>query len=282
MRRSAIRFRLYRYQLLPVDRYFQGDLYGANSVEQLVARKNEILAEALAAPGSFASGRTETAAQLLVHDDDFLLYRLAANRSLQHETKDFKTELIDNWPKILVAIWNSPDKQLVAVQHRVNAFQETDAVLKLIFGSIEHILSKYQLTAIWEPLFEKKVFWDLVHKHRGKIQEIDFELVTPNMANISRVLPENLREFAKRTNAVRSRVAIASDASSALKVDPKDEVLASLVTYSSEGGGDIAIRLTGVKKKLHTSRTVREVSVDEVHLQGQPEQVAAALKEILS
>ena len=282
MRRSTIRFRLYRYQLLPVDRFFQGDLYGAQSVEDLISRKNWIFAEALAAPGSFASGRTETAAQLLFEENDFLLYRIAANRSLQHETKDFKTELIDNWPKIVVAIWNASDRQLIAVQHRANAFQETDAVLKLIFGSIEPVLSRYQLTALWEPLFEKKVFWDLVEKHKGKIQEIDFELVTPNMANISRVLPENLRDFAQRTNAVRSRVAVASDASSALKVDPKDEVLNSLVSYSSEGGGDITIRLAGVKKKLHTTRTVREVSIDEVQLQGRPENVASVLKELLS
>lgn len=282
MHRSVARFHLYRYQLLPVDRFFQGDLYGAATVDDLIHRKNAIFAEALKAPGAFGNGRTETATQLLTETDDFLLYRIAANRSLQHETRDFKTEIIDNWPKILVVIWNAPDKQLIAIQHRANAFQETEAVVKLIIDSLEPLLAKNQLTVLWEPLFEKKIFWDLVEKYKGKIQEVDFELVTPNMANISGVLPENLRQFAKCTNAVKSRVAIASDASASLKIDPTDAVVNALVEYSSEGGGDISLRLAGVKKKIHTSRTVREVSIDEMALQGTPDNIASILRELLS
>jgi hypothetical protein len=282
MRRSIARFHLYRYQLLPVDRYFQGDLYGASTIDELLSRKNAVFAEALSAPGAFNGSRTQTATQKLADANDFLLYRIAANRSLQHETRDFQTEVIDNWPKILLVIWNAPDKQLIAVQHRVTAFQDTEAVLKLVFDSIEPLLAKNQLTAIWEPLFEKKVFWDLVDRYKGKIQEVDFELVTPNMANISGVLPENLRQFAKRTNAVKSRVAIASDGGSALKIDHNDPVVNALVDYSSEGGGDIAIRLAGIKKKVHTSRAVREVSIDEAILQGTPENVASILRELLS
>ena len=281
MRRPIARFHLYRYQLLPVDRHFQGDLYGASTIDDLLAQKNRIFSNALAAPSAFDGSRTQTATQKLAESDEFLLYRIAANRSLQHETRDFQTEVIDNWPKILLVIWNAPDKQLIAVQHRINAFKDTESVVKLVFDSIEPILSKNQLTAIWEPLFEKKVFWDLIDKNMGKIQEIDFELVTPNMANISAVLPENLRQFAKRTNAVKSHVAITSDGASALKIERNDPVVNALVDYSSEGGGDRAIRLAGIKKKIHTSRTVREVSIDEAVLQGTPENVASILRELL-
>lgn len=281
MRRSLARFHLYRYQLLPIDRHFQGDLYGASTIEELLSQKNNIFLEALSSPSAFFSSRTQTATQKIAEADDFLLYRIAANRSLQHETRDFQTEVIDNWPKILLVIWNAPDKQLIAVQHRTNAFQDTDSVLKLVFGSIESLLSRRQLTAIWEPLFERNAFWELIDKNRGKIQEVDFELVTPNMANISAVLPEDLRQFAKRTNAVKSHVALTSDGASALKIEPSDPVVNALVDYSSEGGGNIAIRLAGVKKKIHTSRTVREITIDEAVLQGPPEQVAANLRELL-
>lgn len=280
-RRALARFHLYRYQLLPVDRHFQGDLYGAATVEDLITKKNQIFAEALASSLAFSGGRTQTATQLLAKADDLLLYRIAANRSLQHETRDFQTEVIDNWPKILLVIWNAADKQLIAVQHRSNAFQDTQAVLKLIFDSVEPILAKNQLTALYDPLFEKKVFWDLVERHKGKIQEVDFELITPNMANISGVLPENLKQFAKRTNAVKSHVAIASDPGSSLKLDQSDPLVNALVEYSSQGGGDIAIRLAGIKKLQHTSRTVREVTIDEAVLQGTPENVASLLQELL-
>jgi hypothetical protein len=282
MRHSVARFHLYRYQLLPVDRHFQGDLYGARTVDELLAQKNAIFAKALLAPGAFDGGRTQTATQRLAASGDFLLYRIAANRSLQHETRDFKTEVIDNWPKILLVVWNAPDKQLIAVQHRVSAFRDTESVLKLVFDSIEPFLAKSQLAAIWEPLFEKKVFWDLVDRYKGKIQEVDFEMVTPNMANISAVLPEDLRQFAKRTNAVKSRIAIASDGASALKIEHNDPVVNGLVDYSSEGGGNISLRLAGIKKRIHTSRSVREVSIDEVALQGTPEDVSAILKDLLA
>lgn len=133
MRRSIARFHLYRYQLLPVDRHFQGDLYGAATVDQLIARKNKIFSEALSAPGAFESSRTHTATLKLVEVDDFLLYRIAANRSLQHETRDFKTEVIDNWPKILLVIWNAPGKQLIAVQQRVRG-QKMSKLLITIEG----------------------------------------------------------------------------------------------------------------------------------------------------
>jgi hypothetical protein len=207
---------------------------------------------------------------------------VAANRSQKHETKDFLTEQIDNWPKVLVAVWNEPDKQLVAVQHRASAFQDTDAVMKLIFDPIAPLLAERQLVAMWEPLFERSAFWDLARRYEGKIQEVDFELITPNMAKISKVLPENLRDFAKLTNAVKSHVTLACDPGSALKITEQNEMLSSLVDYASQGGCDISIRLHGFKKKLHTARSIREIEVDEVSVQGNPQQVAEALKGLLA
>jgi len=282
MPRPLARFHLYRYQLLPLDRYFQGDLYGPKTIEDLLARKNEILADALRGPGAFMARRAQTVTQALATAGDFLLYRIAANRSLQHETRQFTTEVIDNWPKILVVIWNAPDKQIVAVQHRSTAFQDTTSVLKLIFEPLEPVLSRYHLTALWEAQFEKKVFWDLIDKYAGKVQGVDFELITPNMANISGVLPGDLRDFAKRTNAIKSKVALTSGPASSLKLERNDAVVSALVEYSSEGGGDIALRLAGIKKTVHTSRTVREITIDEAALHGSADDVAKLLRELLT
>jgi hypothetical protein len=282
MTQKNARFHLYRYQLLPINRFFQGDLYGAKTADELIAQKNDLFREVLNSPGAFRTARAETATKKLFEKDDFILYRIAANRSLNHETKDFRTETIDNWPKILVVIWNNPEKQLIAVQHRSAAFQKTDAVIKLIFDSIEPLLLKHQLTAAWEPLFEKHLFWDLIKKNEGAIQEIEFEIITPNMANISGVLPDNLKDFARQTNSVRNKISISSDPSSSLRIDKNNPTVEGLVDYSSEGGGDISIRISGLKKKIHTSRTVKEVEIDEAVLQGEPSDVANILKDLLS
>ncbi len=41
-------FELFRYQLLPINRYLQGNLLtGVNSVEELIERKNEFFYEAI-------------------------------------------------------------------------------------------------------------------------------------------------------------------------------------------------------------------------------------------
>ena len=279
---KSTRFEVFRYQLLPKDRYFQYDLYGDKSVEELIERKNEIFSDALKSIKRFVSARTELVTEKLWDRDNFVLYRLAADRSITRETKEFKKETLDNWPSILIAIWNEPDKQLVAIQKRTSAFQLSESVIKSISETIHPYLNNVQLTAVWEPLFEKSVFWELISRHAQNIQEIDFEIVTPNMANISKVLPQNLREFSKQTNAIKSKIGIQADPSSTLKVEKSNEAVSALVDYASEGGGNISIKVSGLKKRLNTSKTVKEVEVTELELQGEPEYIATVLKEILS
>lgn len=278
---KSTRFELYRYQLLPRDRYFQTDLLGDKTVEDVLARKNAIFSAALDSIKRFSSSRTELATELLWNRDDFYLYRVAADRSITRETREFKKETLDNWPSILIAIWNNPSRQLVAIQKRTSAFQHSDSVIKVISDTLAPYLFKAQLTAVWEPLFEKAAFWELIAKYSAKIQEVEFEIVTPNMANISKVLPDNLRDFAKHTNAIKSRIAIHADPSSSLKVEEENKTIGALVDYAAEGGGNVSVKVSGLKKRLHTSRTVKEVEVTELELEGEPEHVAKMLKEIL-
>lgn len=91
--------------------------------------------------------------------------------------------------------------QLIAIQHRTTAFQDTKAVANIIFDSIGEFLSKKQLKATFEPIFEVQTFWNIAKKYEGMIREVEFEIITPNMANISGVLPANLIAFAKNTNS---------------------------------------------------------------------------------
>lgn len=91
---SKTRFNLFRYQLLPRDRYFQGDLYGPKSVDELIDQKNKIFSEALRLPTAFKSDRAEINVQKLFEEDNFFLFRLAVNRSVNLETKDFSVNLL--------------------------------------------------------------------------------------------------------------------------------------------------------------------------------------------
>lgn len=282
MKSTTSQFELYRYQLLPIDRYLQGDLWsGINSIEELIAKKNELFGSALLEVDHFANSRTETATKRLYAQEDFFLFRIASNRSLHRETKEFTEEYIDNWPSVLVAVWNHPEIQMFAIQRRTAAFSSTEAVAKLILETIYPSLSHFHLRAIYEPIVERKVFWDIVEKYEGKIQKLEFEFITPNMANIAGSLPENLKEFAKVTNSVKNKLDIESDPESNLHIEKNNRTVSALADYTSDGGGNVAIKVSGLSKKINTSKTVKHVEISEMELQGTADEVANILKEIM-
>lgn len=281
MTAKKVNFHVYRYQILPINRFFQGELFGPKSMEELLRLKNRIFWEAIESLPGFASNRTEISTKSIHKSDDFYLFKLAANRAINHETRDFQNEELDNWPSIYCAIWNDPEAQYVLIQDRPLAFQDTEYVLKVIFENLEPILERRQLRCATEPLFEKKAFWDMAYKFVGRIREIDFEIITPNMSNISSTLPEDLTAFAKRTNSIRNHLRISADPASALKVEESNETMASLVDYSSLGGGNISVKITGASKRYHTNRTHKEIDIEEMTLHGNPSNVVQALKELL-
>ncbi len=275
-------FQLFRYQILPIDRYYQHDLfYQFNSLEELLERKNDFFSETLKSQTDFSKKRQRIAAKLLVNQGDFFLYRIAQNKKILRETPDFTNETIDTWPSLLVAVWNRQDKQLIAVQKRTTAFGNCEAVVKLILDKLSASLSNLNLRTIYEPLFEKEHFWTLLEIFAGKIRYVDFEIITPNMANISKSLPDDLKAFAKATNSTRNHLKIEADPKSNLHLTPENEALSGLVDYSSDGGGNITLKIDGIKKKHQTSRSVKEVNISTVEMTGGVEQVIASLKELM-
>lgn len=279
--KSAV-FEIYRYQILPIDRFLQGNLLsGVSSMEELISRKNEFFTEAVSGAARFSDKRHETITKKVYEENDFFLLRIAHNRSMHRETKDFKDEVIDNWPSILVAIWNHPEKQFIAVQRRTTAFTSSEVVVKMIISSISPQLAHHHLRAIHEPLFERKQFWALLNQHKGKIKSVEFEIITPNMANISGSLSDEVKAFAKATNSTRNKLKITSDPEAPLHLEESNVTLQGLVSYSSEGGGNISLKIDGVKKIYHTSRAVKEISLGETEVSGSAKEVVGLLKELL-
>ena len=279
---KRVRFHFYRYQILPKDRYFQPELFadGPKSVDELIDQKNAFFHDALKG-AIFKSSRTEVVARLILDKDDFILYRIAANRSLNKENPDFSDEAIETWPKIFVAIWNHPKQQIIAIQHRTAAFQETKAVANLIFDATEEFLSKKFLKATYEPIFETQEFWKLVDMYQGRIKELEFEFITPNMANISQTLHKDLVAFAKSTNSIKNKIAIEADPESNLHVDHGDKTLNGLVEYSGQGGGNVSMKISGIKRRLCTSRMVTETEIEEIELAVSPDKIAKIIKGLM-
>jgi hypothetical protein len=78
-----------------------------------------------------------------------------------------------------------------------------------------------------------------------------------------------------------NKLIIQADKSSSLKIDHNNETLVGIVDYASQGGGNISLKVSGLKKRLQTSNSVKEIEISDIELQGQPAQVAATIKELL-
>ena len=114
----------------------------------------------------------------------------------------------------------------------------------------------------------EKEFWDLVGRYQGRITQLTFDLVSPNMANISKDLKVNLREFYEDTNTHKTKIELTSDKGSHLEIKNDSKLVNSLVDYSAEGGGNIAMRVAGYTKKFHTAQSITEFSVEENLIKG--------------
>lgn len=276
----ASRFKLYRYQLLPIDRH-SDDLFGGLTPAQLIERKNEIFEKAVPFLARHKHRRGELVVGVSGPEKDAFVLRIAPRRDLTRETVEFQLEQIENWPHVTAVILNRPDEQMLAIQEKTIAFSSTDTVVRLIQAATRAPLEKAGLRLHVESLFSQADFWGLLKQHRGKVTWIEFHLVTPNMANISNTLADDFKVLAKSTNASQSTVKLCSDPASSLQIKPEDPEVKGLVDYASEGGGDITLKVRGLKKRIHTSSSIRETEMDDLQLSGSPAQVAAVLRGLL-
>lgn len=284
MSHKTLAFDLFRYQILPVERRFQPELFGGfTSTEDLLDAKNSLFLKELLSVLEFRTSKTRIKHEILFFDNQSALLRFAAGRSLRVETEDFSEEHVENWPSFLVYIWNHPEKQLLAIQERPNAFHETEVVAKAIASAVNLPLGKVNLHCHIKPLFSERDFWELLGENEGRIKEIRFDIITPNMSNISDTLEEELVSFAKDSNAAESKINLVAAPNSSISISKDDPRVKGLVKYSSLGGGGITLKIRGFSKLVHTKESTKRIDIPEIEIEGlEDEGVASILKDLLS
>jgi len=272
-------FRAYRYQLLPLDRNETKDLYNERSSEEIIARKNISFAEVLSLLSNVKHRNSEIIVQVEMLREDIISIQLAPSRPLTRETSESRLEKVENWPHIAAFVLNKADEQYLLIQDRFTAFASTDTVANLIKRGTRHALERLGLSLHIEPLFDKSYFWELIKEFKNRVTWVEFEFITPNMSNISKTLTETLKNLGKEANAVREELALASDPASSLDISPDNEIIQGLVDYTSEGGGDITLKIKGIRKRIHTSKSSREVHLSGLELTASPEQIIKVIRE---
>jgi len=274
-------FRAYRYQLLPLDRNETKDLYHEFSVKEIIDRKNYFFSEALKHFPKVNHKRVDLHIKVNLVQEDFFQIELAPSRPLTRETADSRREKVENWPHIHAYILNRQDDQLLIIQERATAYANTDTVAKIILRGTRGALDKIGISLQIEPLFNESYFWDLVNQYNNQITWVEFEFITPNMANISKAIADTLKTLGKETNAVREQLTLRSDPLSSLDITPSNAIIQGLVDYTSKGAGDIKLKIKGIRKRFQTSTSRREVHLSGIELTADANEVIEIIREAL-
>lgn len=274
-------FELYRYQLLPISQHQQDLFHQRLTADEIRARKNEFLDLALANLPTFRHRGLEIRHKVMFHENEWFVFKVGAHKSVDRDTEDFRKERIESWPNVTVLIHNDPDTQVIAVSRNQRAFSTTKSVAKLIERSLTPPLRSYGLTIQIREQFEKTNFWSVLKEYPGRISRVRFEMVAPNMANISCALKVDLRQLNRESNCQQTDLTLQAAPGAALEISEQNELINGCVEYSSQGGGDIAIKILGLKKEVRTSTTVKSVEMDELFLQAPSNDLLGVVKALL-
>ncbi|ROV56971.1 hypothetical protein [Neisseria chenwenguii] len=274
-------FHLYRYQIIPNER-IQEKLHLSESelsVDEVIQRKNEFFIEAFRqiALQSMLDEIDDTGRKLRIKEvyplqetthNQFYVFKVAACKTVTRETENFETMSEEDWPRVHVIVWNDDEQQVLALEHRTSAFNKTNILANLLAKRLNKVLYKHNLNVQIHPIFDKQSFWQLVEGH--KVEQIEFKMVTPNMANISKALSDDLKALAKYSNSANTELTMNAPENGELNLSPKLPQLQDLVDYSSKGGGSIRVKYKGVRTKKDTANTHSSIITDEYTVEVSP------------
>lgn len=264
-----IEFELFRYQLLPITTQVTKDMFReVKTIDELRENKNKYFREVLDSFPKFSHPTCELKQKVIFSKGSWVSFKLAAHKRLERENEDFKKEHIENWPCVTVFVNNDPDVQIIAISKNRKAFSSGAVVAGLIKDSLKGNLLDYQLSMHVEAIFDKNEFWSIIDRNEGRITNVRFELISPNMANISKSLELDLKQINKDTNSHKTVLELNSPEGANLEIKKTNEVINSLVEYSAEGGGDISFKISGYKKRVHTSSSVSSIEIDEITVEN--------------
>lgn len=264
MEYKKLTFDLYRFQLLPISRNIHDDLYIENlSIDKLKEEKNRIFADVLEKLISINHRNFDIIQKKIPIGGDWIAFKIGAKKHVEISTTDLEKSTIDSWPHITVIINNDPQIQTIAISRNIKAFSSTRAVTKLLQRNLEHGLRTRQLTLHIEPRFDKRDFWDVVNRHTDEISSVKFELISPNMSNISKSLTIDLKAINEETNSHRTNVELNADKGASLELNEFNPMVAGLVEYASQGGGNISVKVNGIRQKIQTNTEIKTLEIDE-------------------
>jgi len=261
------RFYLFRYQILPRIDPQESLVYSTpernyNNLNELVEDKNHIFLNMIQKI-EFKWPYSKISHEVVHFEEDSCLVRLGVNRPTVLRTEDFKSFSTNDWPWIYIFIDNSPQNQIIAVEINRDAWDSPDITINMLTRNFNDYLKTYFLSVLIEPIIEKNAFWDFVEENKGKIKVVEFDMISPNMSNISENSKWPLREIRNEYNATRQKFRLENSESTSLDIK-KDELIESLADYSSLGGGCTRFKIKGLRQFKSLKGDTKTIEIDEI------------------
>lgn len=259
-----VSFDTYRYQLL-VDNTIQADAFnGYESIDAIRKDKNNILASIFTKDDfSFKSTTSELSSKLMYSEGDMYYFKVNVKRTIKWKHKDFTTDTIENYPNITLAFNNNPAVQKIAIQNSTSVFKDTKIATHFIQDTLNEMLGEYGITMFTEPLYDKQDFWKIIKLYPQQIKQLTFDLISPNLPEISKNLQLDLRGLNHDTNTIRTKLELNAEKEGYLDIKESSKYINSLVDYSADGGGNIQFRVAGKRKPLHTAENNIDFNIDK-------------------
>lgn len=291
---SASLYHLFRYQILPLKEDFQlllpfdnseilGDIQIINDLTSLISVKNQLFMESLRGIRSFYYNGKKLSHQIEYCENDICIIRLGNLKKVKLRDPQFRIKIHEDWPSIRIILNNDPETQIAAIEIKNQVFSSTNIVSEILGENLTRYLRKYNLGVYFEPIFDEEKFWDVVKRYPKSITQVKFELVSPNLAAISKNLKVDLKQLKINNNVQKSTLQFDGPKDSYLRLVEGNSLINNLVEYASAGGGNVSIKVGKMKKTIQMKDKVKEITMEniQVDLINQNE-VVTAVKKLLS
>ncbi len=274
-----IKYDIFTYQISPITNS-QLQLFGENySYDQLVSNKNKFFAE-IFKDLTFYSSRHKLNYKIEYTDKEFILIRIANKKTVKIE-KDFHQAFFDSEPSCLVAFYNDPEIQLIAIESDKTSFGSSFSVLQIIEKAIDRKLNEFNLRFYPQPKYEERILWEMLHKYDGRIKKLQFEFVKPNLARVYESLSDELKEAGKALNSARTKIEFDAPVDQVLEnLNEENTPLADLVKTSSEGAGPAKLKLSGLRRWETTETSVKSIELDNLEIESDAKTIGKFVQEL--
>lgn len=275
-----IKYDIYTFQISALSN-LQLNIFDQNfSREQLTEKKNIFFAELFKGKLSFWHRRHKLNYIIEYLDDDFILIRLA-NKKVVAIEREFHRATFESEPSCLIAIYNNPEIQIIAIESDRTSFGNSKTVKKLLQKTFNRELRIYNLSINLNPKYEEKEFWDLIERFEGNIERLKFEFSYPNLPRVNKHLDEELKEASKLLNSGTTKLEFDAPTEQVLEnLNEENKELSNLVKASSEGAGPAKLKIKGYRRWETTENKVKSIEYDELEVDLPKENLKDYVKEL--